>query len=285
MDTIRDDEIKMCSNALGIEKPENVISIIHSELLRIEYDERIPEKREITIQVRDSKQKLIVETIIDLLMKKQIQLSEENKNIDRFISIRIGEGSEKDEQPDSIVNLENFDFDNEKTKLVSRCNATLIGNAKIRDLLLIEDSEEERKTSQTKYDNTIFMLQRKLVGVNEKIQEYENSLLGIFRSDELEEFYEEEESLREELEEYQRKSEREESYNLYKSSKRKERISGLFQKEEKLQAIKYIVTGKKERLLRGINMEGKEVSVFEEEKLPENSTDGDNIDINKYEIR
>lgn len=279
------ERIKNCSIALGVDKPERAVNIIESELMRIEYDERRPEKRGVIIQVKGSTQKLIVETLIELLKENHIQQTEDNKNINHFITIRIGEGSEKDEQPDNVINLEEFDFDKEKDKLISRCNATLIGNAKIRDLLLREDFDEENKPSQNSYDNMIYSLQEELREVNENIREYENSLLGIFRSDELQKFYEEEEALMEELEKYQRRSEREEANKLYKSSKRKGRISALFQKEEKLQTIKYIFTGKRERLLRGIDMKGKEVAFFEEEKAPQENVGENTIDISKYEIR
>lgn len=278
-----DERIKTCFIALGIDKPENAINIMLSELMRIEYDERIPEKREVTIQVKDDAQKVIVKTIVSLLKESQLQLSEEN--IENFINFKVGGYPETDEQSDNVINLVNFDFDKEKDKLISRCNSTLIGNAQVRDFLLREDSEERNQTSQTKFDSRILELQNQLQEVKEKIEEYQSSLLGIFRSDELEEFYDEEEILSEKLEKCQKQSERERSYKQYKNTQRKLKISGLFSKEDRLQSIKFMFTGKRERLLRGINMKGQEIVYFEEENQAQNSNNQSESIFDKYEIK
>lgn len=254
------EKIKTCFQALGI-NDNKAYEILFAELARLGNDERIPEQKQITVRVLNDGQKLIAETLM-LLIEKQLIGRGKSPSQLGCVKVEYEDISAQSSKPENVIDLGNFDYNSERDKLVSRCNATIIGNRDIGDVIWEQEKAAEKQPYDSEMIEELTTLNQNLQSLNNRIKSYENRFFVMFRETKLENAYDEKEFLAEQLEEIEKRYEKEKSYRQYASNRRRTRLSGIVKKEDILQGIKYLFTGRREELVKTVDENGRTVRTF-----------------------
>ena len=256
MQTSDTDKFKKCFGALR-HQDNKAYDILFAEMTRLELDERILDRKKVTIKVLDDSQKLIAETIL-LLIKAQRQkyknFSFDPKEIEILVA---GQFEEKD--LDRIIDLGNFDYESEKEKLVRRCNATIIANSDIRSAIIREYNSDEKYSSELRNIEELESLRKRYSDVENWLDKYEYGAFSFFRKKKIAMAYEREDELLEKIKRAKGKV----SSQQYSRKKAQERVTKINKKEDTLEGIKYIFTGRREALVQRRGKDGKWIKSFE----------------------
>lgn len=259
----------ICFKALGVSN-KDANNILLAELVRLENDERIPEMKGITILVKDETQKRLIETVLLLFKGESENFSKILDNPQNFkIEMKSTEETIKDS--DNIIDFREFNYQTEKQKLINRYNASILGNLDIVDILRDENKSTRKGIDdEARHKEEIQELKRRIKEVETRLVENQLSIFSIFRQKQITQGHNRLNELREKLNTSKRNFEEETSYKNFVINNRLRRIESLEIKVGKLEDVKNLFTGKRERALRIMDKEGKMKRIFVEEKVPEN---------------
>lgn len=259
----------ICFKALGVSN-KDANNILLAELVRLENDERIPEMKGITILVKDETQKRLIETVL-LLFKGESDSFSKVLDNPQNLKIEMKNSGKSINDSDNIIDFREFNYQTEKQKLINRYNASILGNLDIVDILRDENKSTRKGIDdEARHKEEIQELKRRIKEVETRLVENQLSIFSIFRQKQITQGHNRLNELREKLNTSKRNFEEETSYKNFVINNRLRRIGSLESKVEKLEDVKNLFTGKKERALRIIDKEGKTKRIFVEEKLPEN---------------
>jgi uncharacterized protein YbaR (Trm112 family) len=256
-------KIKNCISSLNLSQ-EEAGNILVSEFIRMAYDERHRDDKGITIQVKDDMQKIFAESMVQAYTEYTIEtpLCQTGKGI---VKVRVGNDSSEPEDSVNVINLENFDFETEKRKLIARYDETIICNAKIREYLIKEGVPVVSKPRTSGYQRKINDIETKIKKITTELVKYELSVFSIFKENKIRDCQKEIDSLKEELEMLQEKQREFCDTENKEDNESSRRIKNLEEKEETMKAIKFMFTGKRESLVKTINPDGKVTYNFDED--------------------
>ena len=256
MQTSDTEKFKKCFKALGHEN-NRAYDILFGEMTRLELDERVLDRKKVTIKVLNDSQKMIAETIL-LLIKSQRQKFNNFSFNPKEIEIKIdGQVEEKDQ--DRIIDLGNFDYESEKAKFIRRCNATIIANSDIRSAIIREFNSDEKYSQEVRSIEELEELRKRYDSVEAWLDKYENGTFSFFRKKKIAMAYDAEEELLEKMNRVRGTV----RYQNYARKKAHERVTKINKKEDTLEGIKYIFTGRREALVQRRGKDGKLTKTFE----------------------
>lgn len=256
MQTSDTEKFKKCFKALGHEN-NRAYDILFGEMTRLELDERVLDRKKVTIKVLNDSQKMIAETIL-LLIKSQRQKFNNFSFNPKEIEIKIdGQVEEKDQ--DRIIDLGNFDYESEKAKFIRRCNATIIANSDIRSAIIREFNSDEKYSQEVRSIEELENLRKRYYSVEAWLDKYENGTFSFFRKKKIAMAYDAEEELLEKMNRVRGTV----RYQNYARKKAQERVTKINKKEDTLEGIKYIFTGRREALVQRRGKDGKLTKTFE----------------------
>lgn len=247
---------KECFQALGVLEKE-AGNILLAELVRLENDERLPEIKGISIQVANDEQRRLLETIL-LLYKGENNRFSKVLDVPQNVKIVMGKNENFQLNSDNIINFEDFDYEKEKNKLINRLNLSILGNLDIRDILEIQDAETEINSFDNyKYENEIREMEQQIESIKTKLVKYQFSFFSMFKQGKIRRGHEEIDLLKENLKAKKEEQKSESSYKKFVDRERLTRIKTLSEEGKKLEGIKFLFTGKKERVITSIDEKGK----------------------------
>ena len=259
----------ICFKALGVSN-KDANNILLAELVRLENDERIPEMKGITILVKDETQKRLIETVL-LLFKGESDSFSKVLDNPQNLKIEMKNSGKSMNDSDNIIDFREFNYQTEKQKLINRYNASILGNLDIVDILRDENKSTRKGIDdEARHKEEIQELKRRIKEVETRLVENQLSIFSIFRQKQITQGHNRLNELREKLNTSKRNFEEETSYKNFVINNRLRRIESLESKVGKLEDVKNLFTGKRERALRIMDKEGKMKRIFVEEKVPEN---------------
>lgn len=256
MQTSETEKFNKCFSALG-HSDNRAYHILVGEITRLGADERILDRKKVTIKVLNESQKIIADTIL-LLIKSKMQENKDFSLDPREMEIKIvGEFDESDE--DRVIDLGNFDYDTEKAKFIRRCNSTIIANSDIRDAIVREINGDNTYTQEIRDAQELETLRRKYNSVKAWLNKNGKGVFAFFRKKEIGRSHAAEEELSKDIKRVEEKI----AYRNYSRKKANERIKMIKQKEDTLEGIKYMFTGRREALVSRRDKDGKMIKTFQ----------------------
>ncbi len=245
---------RICFQALGLTEKE-AGNILLAELVRLENDERLPDIKGISIQVANDEQRRLLETIL-LLYKGENNGFATVLDVPQNVKIKVGTNENGQENSNNIINLNNFDYQKEKEKLVNRLNSSILGNLDIRDILE-QQGTENNTLNNSKYESEIKEIEQQIKHVQDKIVGDQFSFFSMFKQGSIAKGQIELNQLKKDLKAKKEEYESETSFKKFSEKRRLTRIKTLSEKGKKLEGIKFLFTGKKERVITSRDEKGR----------------------------
>ena len=177
-------------------------------------------------------------------------------NVPQNIKIEVVTTRKIQANSDNIIDLNNFDYQKEKEKLVNRLNSSILGNLDIRDILE-QQGNENNTLNNSKYESEIKEIEQQIKRLQDKVVEDQLSFLSMFKQGSIAKGQIELNQLKKDLKAKKEEYESETSFKKFSEKRRLTRIKTLSEKGKKLEGIKFLFTGKKERLITSRDEKGR----------------------------